>query len=187
MKSPPESALHWFTDASGSRGCGGYCQQEWFQYPWTPLDRHHTITWQELYAVVIAAKTFSLSTNGLEHLLFCLPHFCFLWKHFCGMIRNPTNQNCVFFLPSLNHVVIHVDNQAVVYILKKMYAADPHLHLLLVQLMHLLMSRSIALYVRWIPTDSNVVADVLSREFPVTPAHLQSFNLNNDMSLLLFN
>ena len=81
------------------------------------------------------------------------------------------------------HVTVFTDNQAVMYLLRKMYAMDPHINSLLCQLMSVILNRSLILYPRWISTTANVIADRPSRDFPIPALFLQQNGLNSQMSL----
>ena len=48
--------LDWYTDASSTRGCGGYCQQSWFLHEWDPVFLEKcqpSINYLELFAVAV--------------------------------------------------------------------------------------------------------------------------------------
>jgi hypothetical protein len=68
------------TDASGSIGCGGFWNEtgQWFYLPWRPhhvklydIDRDLSITWKELYAIIICAALFASEWQGKTVNILC--------------------------------------------------------------------------------------------------------------------
>ena len=58
----PELTVH--SDASGSWGCGGYVDKDWFQYRWLARHQCLSIASKELIPVVISAAIFGRSWSG---------------------------------------------------------------------------------------------------------------------------
>ena len=81
------------------------------------------------------------------------------------------------------HIVIHCDNESVVYLVRKMYAFDPFLNDLLLQLSTVIVKYSLIVWVRWLSSEENFVADCLSREFPISKNHVQQFKLLKNVSV----
>ena len=52
----PADEFQLFTDAAGTLGYGAFWNGHWFSEPW-PAHLHKSIEWKELYAIVIACKT----------------------------------------------------------------------------------------------------------------------------------
>ena len=62
-----------YTDASGTLGYGAYFQGHWFRAAWEPLQRPPfvSIQWQELFAVVTAARTWGHCWMGRRIVFHC--------------------------------------------------------------------------------------------------------------------
>ena len=63
--------LQLFTDASATRGFGAYYNGHWLRGPWLPYQRMYrkagiSITWHELYAIVVAALAWVPSGLDVE-------------------------------------------------------------------------------------------------------------------------
>ena len=65
------SAMHLFTDASGSKGWGAYWADRWLQAEWSSEQAKHDITWKELYAVVCAVNTWGHNWARKKILFHC--------------------------------------------------------------------------------------------------------------------
>ena len=62
-----------FTDASGAKGFGAYFAGDWLRGDWAPSQRlpHRLIQWQELFAIVVAAATWSNRLRGRKVMFNC--------------------------------------------------------------------------------------------------------------------
>ena len=70
------SSLHLFTDASATHGFGAYYNGSWFRGPWLPHQQTDSaagisITWQELYAIVVATMAWGHLWSGRRILFHC--------------------------------------------------------------------------------------------------------------------
>ncbi len=48
--------MNLFTDVSSLIGYGAFWNGHWLQEEWSPANRHHSIQWKELYAILMAYK-----------------------------------------------------------------------------------------------------------------------------------
>ena len=60
---PPSIAVEFASDASGSWGCGAWCQSQWWQLRW-PEGLERDIAFKELFAVVLAAAVWGRGWCG---------------------------------------------------------------------------------------------------------------------------
>ena len=66
--------LDWYTDASGTIGCGGYRKNNWFQYRWDPefiRSKNPSIEYQELFAVTLSIRLWLHRYPNARICLFC--------------------------------------------------------------------------------------------------------------------
>ena len=66
-------SLHLFTDASGSYGFGAFFDGSWCRSSWLPHQSllHHSIQWQELFAILAAASTWHNRLAGRRVTFHC--------------------------------------------------------------------------------------------------------------------
>lgn len=65
------SQLQLYTDASGELGYGAYYKGMWFNGHWDHTTHSQSITWKELYAIVLAASTWGHLWRGKRILFHC--------------------------------------------------------------------------------------------------------------------
>ena len=65
------SAMHLFTDASGSKGWGAFCSNKWLQVEWSSEQAMHDIVWKELYAIVCTVNTWGHNWARKKILFHC--------------------------------------------------------------------------------------------------------------------
>jgi hypothetical protein len=65
------SAIGWATDASGSIGYGAIMGGQWMANRWSQEQAKHSITYKELYAVVVSAHTWDENLAGRHVILEC--------------------------------------------------------------------------------------------------------------------
>ena len=66
---PPPASLHaeFASDASGTWGCGAWCQDEWWQCEW-PQGLSQGITFKDMFAMIVAAAVWGREWRG-QHIL----------------------------------------------------------------------------------------------------------------------
>ena len=65
------SAMHLFTDASGSKGWGAFWSNKWLQAKWSSEQAMHDIVWKELYAIVCTVNTWGHNCARKKILFHC--------------------------------------------------------------------------------------------------------------------
>ena len=65
-----EDAVEFASDASGTWGCGAWCDTEWWQFEW-PRDLQRDIAFKELFAVVLAVAAWGSQWRGIRVLGRC--------------------------------------------------------------------------------------------------------------------
>ena len=66
--------ISFYTDASSTLGCGGYCGQEWFIHEWetsTRKDKRISINYLELYALTVGVKLWINKFKNRRVLIYC--------------------------------------------------------------------------------------------------------------------
>lgn len=66
---PPPASPHteFASDASGTWGCGAWCQDKWWQFEW-PQEFSQGITFKEMFAVIVTAAVWGREWRG-QHIL----------------------------------------------------------------------------------------------------------------------
>ena len=67
----PADEFQLFTDAAGTLGYGAFWNGHWFSEPWLAHLLHTSIEWKELYAIVIACKTWGKHWSRKKLLFHC--------------------------------------------------------------------------------------------------------------------
>ena len=68
------SPLDFFTDASGTKGAGGYCDQQWFIIEWDSeflLEAKPSINYLELFALTVAVLSWAKDFKNRNIIVFC--------------------------------------------------------------------------------------------------------------------
>ena len=106
----PADEFQLFTDAAGTLGYGAFWNGHWFSEPWPAHLLHKSIEWKELYAIVMACKTWGKHWSR-KKLLFHCDNNAVVCIWLSGRSRSPDLMDLVrtlFFVAANNnfHVVI---------------------------------------------------------------------------------
>jgi hypothetical protein len=98
---PPVSTptIEFASDASGSWGCGTWCEDQWWQWPW-PQDRDKGIAFKELFAVVVATAVWGRTWRGQVVRAHC-DNEAVVWVMSSRTSKNPELMHllrCLFFI-----------------------------------------------------------------------------------------